>query len=93
MFCYETCDGGTGAHNIFMIIDVSGSMNSNNRLANAKSGAVNFINLIASGAAVNTGFTTKIGLIKFSDTGTIVVNPTLNYTSVKTAINNLTADG
>ena len=72
-----------------MLIDVSGSMGSNNRLANAKSGAVNFINLIASGAALNTGFTTKIGLIKFSDDSQILVTPTLNYASVISQINAL----
>jgi cysteine-rich repeat protein len=93
VFCYETCDGGEGAHNIFLLIDVSWSMQNNNRLANAKAGAINFINLVASWTAVNPNFTTKIWLIKFSDVGTIVVNPTTGYSTVKTAINNLTANG
>ena len=49
-------------------------------MANAKSGAVNFVNLVASNSIANPNFTTKIGLIKFSDLGTIVTAPTLNYT-------------
>jgi hypothetical protein len=49
-------------------------------MANAKSGAINFVNLVATNAAANPNFTTRIGLIKFSDLGTIVTAPTLNYT-------------
>lgn len=36
VYCYEICDGGTGSHSIFLLMDVSGSMNANKRLQNAK---------------------------------------------------------
>ena len=91
VFCYETCDGGTGTHSIFLLIDISGSMNTNNRLANAKEGANYFVDLVASNSAANPNFTTKIGLISYNSTAHTLVNPTTGYDNVHDAINALTA--
>jgi len=35
-FCYDLCDGGTGNNTLYLLIDVSGSMENGNRLQHAK---------------------------------------------------------
>jgi cysteine-rich repeat protein len=85
VFCYETCDGGTGYHSIFMVLDVSTSMNEISpngqpRYVNAKSGAISFLQLLAQNSAENTGFTTKVGLVTFCGTTQYFTWTTLNYT-------------
>ncbi len=92
-FCYDLCDGGTGNNTLYLLIDVSGSMENGNRLQHAKDGATAFLDLIIARQLVNTGFITKIGLIKFNSSATNVVTPTTNIQSVQTAIAALTAGG
>ena len=91
VYCYEICDGGTGSHSMFLLMDISWSMNNNSRLQNAKLGASSFVNLVMSGATVNTWFETKIGIIAFSDTATTLINPTTDYSAVLDDISWLSA--
>lgn len=59
MFCYEACDGGTGQHSIFLLMDVSGSMGYD-KMQKAKEGAQEFVRLVGDNSASNTGFVSKI---------------------------------
>jgi cysteine-rich repeat protein len=86
--CFETCQWGTGQHSIYLLIDVSWSMEGN-KMEKAKQWAIDFIDNIVAGAAVNSWFVTKVGLIKFSSNGTVVHQPTTNYAQLITSISNL----
>lgn len=91
VFCYETCDGGTGYHSLFLVLDISTSMNEISangqaRYVNAKSGAISFLNLLQQNATINTGFLTKVGLVTFCGTTQYFTGPTLNYTGLKAQI-------
>lgn len=87
-WCFETCQWWTGNHSIFLLIDVSWSMEGN-KMQKAKQWAQEFVQRVLSGALNNSGFVSKIWLIKFSSNGTIVQTPTTNYTSLISAIQNL----
>ncbi len=86
--CFETCQWGTGHHSIYLLIDVSGSMEGN-KMQKAKQGAIEFVSNILSGASVNSGFVSKVGLIKFSSNGTVVATPSTNYQQLITSIQSL----
>jgi cysteine-rich repeat protein len=89
-WCFETCHWWTGNHSIFLLIDVSGSMEGN-KMQKAKQWAQEFVQRVLSGSLTNSWFVTKIWLIKFSSNGTTVQTPTTNYTTLINAIQTLEA--
>lgn len=93
-WCWEYCDGGTGKHSVFLLIDVSGSMWDNNKLANAKQWAKTFIDLLPGveyDQFGNIAKGTKVGLISYESNAKVEIAPTDNYAAVKSKIDNLQA--
>jgi Mg-chelatase subunit ChlD len=77
---------------VTLIIDKSGSMNdqvgsSGTKLANAKTAAKAFVDIMAQ----NTN--NRVGLITYANTGTVNLALTNNFSSVKTQIDAITATG
>jgi len=90
-FCYETCDGWDGNHSLFLLIDVSWSMWSDNKIEKAKTWAKEFITLVEQAKAWNSWFETKIWIIAFESTSWIAHAPSTNYQSVRNAVDALWA--
>lgn len=91
VFCYETCDWWDGEHSLFLMIDVSWSMWSDNKLEKAKTWAIEFVNLVEDRATTNSDFSTKIWIIAFENYSWIEQTPTTNYQDVRDAIDWLRA--
>jgi len=81
-----TC--GNVTTDIILIIDRSGSMGQNNKLVEAKNAAKNFINVVSQQES-----TTRIGMVSFSNTGTLSSPLTTDITSLNSKIDGLTANG
>lgn len=75
----------TVSRSAMLVVDTSGSMNSNNRLAGAKRAARAFLSSSPSDLAV--------GLVTFDDRARVVTEPTTNHARVATAVNGLLAKG
>jgi len=84
--------GGGNPSDDMLIIDRSGSMNdkvgsSGTKISNAKLAATNFVNIVSQNTNNN------LGLVSFATTATLNSQLTNNYSSVKTQINSLSANG
>lgn len=74
---------------IVLVFDRSGSMDNNNRLANAKTAATSFVNTVLE----DTTKPIRVGLVTFGQTATRNVELTNSKTNLTSAINGLNADG
>lgn len=76
------------------MIDVSGSMNGNNRLVNAQEAHHRYMELLpgaelnASGEVVSGSIA---GIIAFSNNASVIIEPTDDYDAVDTEIDDLSA--
>lgn len=75
---------GSSPADIMLIIDRSDSMKNNNKIQDAQAAAKSFVDYISTQSA-----NTRIGLISFAPTASVDVPFTQNFSSVKTAIDNL----
>lgn len=80
-----TC--GNAPTDTVLIIDKSGSMGPGNKLVKAKNAAKNFIDVLSKDS------NNRIALVSFSTTATTNSTLTNNYTSVKTQVDGLSANG
>lgn len=73
---------------IVLVIDRSGSMSQANKIIQAKNAAKNFIDVVAKQEE-----STRVGLVTFSQTGTLNNTLSTDYAAIKTKIDGLTTSG
>lgn len=81
-----TC--GNATTDTVLITDVSGSMASQNKLAEAKNSARNFIDVVSQQESTN-----RVGLVTYATTATLQNTLTQDYTAVKNKVSGLSANG